>query len=294
MKLQHIVCLANHAVKLRFLAMERSLRSTGCDLPLLVIPYDDTRFDLPPNAQWWELPELSAYLHRHGAHPTMRKYQCLTLANYQFVDADVCFLRDPQHALAPHSGFITSCGHWHNPDDTCTAESLRYLSDRSTIWQENIFNTGQFACDRALFTLAELITRCEQPDFFPTVVAFRFHEQPGLNLLVNSTDVPINNLTLPPYRMQSTWAGDYLDANYRRYWKTEAETPCFIHWAGCRMDVPRPINEIFLNYLTVTERQEWAQQVAAATAKRNKFSARRLASRIKRGLKAFGLAVTAG
>ena len=33
--------------------MERSLRAVGCDLPLLVIPYDEDLFELPPNAEWW-------------------------------------------------------------------------------------------------------------------------------------------------------------------------------------------------------------------------------------------------
>ncbi len=52
MKLDCVVTLANRAVRLRFLGMERSLRATGCDLPLKVIPYDDARFDLPGRAEW--------------------------------------------------------------------------------------------------------------------------------------------------------------------------------------------------------------------------------------------------
>jgi hypothetical protein len=47
MKIEKIITLANNKVRLRFLAMERSLRATGCQLPLLVIPYDDKLFELP-------------------------------------------------------------------------------------------------------------------------------------------------------------------------------------------------------------------------------------------------------
>jgi len=72
MKLEKIITLANEPVRLRFLAMERSLRATGCDLPLLVIPYDDRRFELPPNAQWWET-DLGRWLKQERTHPTMAK-----------------------------------------------------------------------------------------------------------------------------------------------------------------------------------------------------------------------------
>jgi hypothetical protein len=38
MKIDKIISMANQKVRLRFLAMERSLRATGCQLPLWVIP----------------------------------------------------------------------------------------------------------------------------------------------------------------------------------------------------------------------------------------------------------------
>ncbi|HEY1108011.1 MAG TPA: hypothetical protein VGE76_05245, partial [Opitutaceae bacterium] len=239
MRLDCIVTLANRAVRLRFLAMERSLRAVGCDLPLKVIPYDDARFDLPARAEWWELPEITRWLTRERAHPLMRKYQCLTLAGYQFVDADVCFLRDPAAVLAPLTGFVTSCGHWHNPAEATTAESRAWFAARSSTWQKTVFNTGQFACDRALYDFATLQARAQSAEFASTCLRLPFHEQPGINLLVHAAGVPVQNLTLPPWNQQSTWAGDY-PGEYARYWKTEPETPYLIHWAGVPMHIERP------------------------------------------------------
>jgi hypothetical protein len=120
MKLEKIVTLANQKVRLLFLAMERSLRATGCDLPIWVIPYDTNLFDLPENATWWELPNVRKLLADNRAHPMITKYQCFTTENYQFVDTDVIFLRNPQQVLADHHGFITSCGYWREPAETCT------------------------------------------------------------------------------------------------------------------------------------------------------------------------------
>lgn len=287
MKLDYIVTLANRTVRLRFLAMERSLRAVGCDLPLKVIPYDDARFELPARAEWWELPEITGWLARERAHPMMRKYQCLTLAGYQFVDADVCFLRDPSRVLEPLDGVVTSCGHWHNPAEATTAESRDWLAARSTTWQKTVFNTGQFACDRSLYDISTLRVRAESADFVATCLRLPYHEQPGLNLLVNAADVPVHNLTLPPWNLQSTWAGDY-PAEYARYWVTEAEKPYLIHWAGVPMHIDRPINALFLDHLTTSEKAEWAQQVAAERLRREAARASlrarmsRLRSRVKR------------
>src|SRR5437764_440818 len=57
MKLERIITLANRKFRVRFAAMERSLRAVGCALPISVIPYDNERFDLPKNSEWWECPE---------------------------------------------------------------------------------------------------------------------------------------------------------------------------------------------------------------------------------------------
>jgi hypothetical protein len=277
-KLDCIITLASPEVRLRFLAMERSLRATGCALPLRVIPYRDSRFDLPPNADWWLDAEIAAWLKQWNAHPTMRKYQCLTRANFHFVDADVVFLRDPSEALQPVSGFVTSCGHWKNPNETLTAQSFPIISASSTNWQTRVFNTGQWACDRALYTFAELKSRCESAGFSETCLTFPFHEQPGVNLLVHASGVPITHLTLPPSSMESTWAGDYSGADYESFWSDPARRPYLIHWAGCDMAKPRPIDRLMDYFLSSTELHEWqeatARRSAAALAKSRTFRQR--------------------
>jgi hypothetical protein len=261
MRLEKIITLANRKVMLQFLAMERSLRATGCDLPLWVIPYDDQCFDLPDNAIWWELPEVRSLLTEYRAHPMSAKYQCFTTGNYQYVDSDIVFLRNPEQVLAQQEGFITSCGHWGNPGHTYTEDSLRVLKQKSTCWQTLVFNAGQFACDRVLYRWEELNERCRDPKYVDTCLKFPFHDQPGTVLLVNLSGVPIHNLTLPPVSMESTWAGSYPDEHYETYWKDESRKPYLIHWAGVTL-ADLPINRLFTNYLTEDERQAWGQQVA--------------------------------
>jgi len=274
MTLAKIISMANVTTRLRFLAMERSLRATGCQLPLWVIPYDDRRFDLPQGSSWWEVDDIVRWLeveapHQH-AKRVMRKYQCLTEANYQFVDADVIWLRNPEEVLSAVKGFVTSCGHWHNPSHTTTAESNEILRRRSTVWQARVFNSGQFACDQQLYSVSGLIQSASHSLHRTTCLEDPFHEQPGLNLLVFLSDVAVTNLTLPPYSMESTWAGDY-DGTYKEYWKEQVRSPYLIHWAGVRMDLPRLIHELFARYLTPDERFEWNRAVKdfAARSKSN-------------------------
>ena len=282
MKLEKIISMANQQVKLRFLAMERSLRATGCQLPLWVIPYDDNLFELPENSHWWKVTEIQEWLQQEKAHPVMGKYQCLTTANYQFVDADVCFLRNPEQVLAPYSGFITSCGHWRNPAGTFTPASQRWLASRSTLWQRDVFNTGQFACDRTLYTIESLKATAMEPEFVETCLHWIHNEQPGLDLLVFASEVEITNLTLPPERMESTWAGDYPD-EYLHFWHNEQRKPYLIHWAGTKMDRTRPINNIFYSFLDTTEKLEWDKQVIKSHHRQQQKS--RSVSTIARRLK---------
>jgi hypothetical protein len=260
MKIDKIISMANQKVRLRFLAMERSLRATGCQLPLLVIPYDDNLFELPEGSTWWEVPAITSWLKSEKTHPVMRKYQCLTVGGYQFVDADVCFLRNPETVLEPYSGFVTSCGHWRDPGGTYTAASKHLMLSKSTLWQRDVFNSGQFACDRPLFTEALLKATAMEPAFLETCIRWPYNEQPGLDLLVLASEVEITNLTLPPLRMESTWAGDY-SGEYEHYWIHPQRQPYLIHWAGTAMDVARPINQIFYDFLTSAEKIEWDEQV---------------------------------
>lgn len=288
MELEFIVTLASPEVRLRFLAMERSLRATGCQLPLRVIPYNDGRFALPPNAEWWLDAGLAAWLGSWEAHLTMRKYQCLTEANYQFVDSDVVFLRNPAEVLRNMDGFVSSCGHWKNPAAAITDESLRQFCASSTNWQTAVFNSGQFACDRALFTYASLRERCESAEYKGTCLTFPHNEQPGINLLVHSCGVPIKNLTLPPWSMESTWAGDY-PGDYTSYWKNADRKPYLIHWAGCRMDERRPIDELMELLLTQEELHMWKEEVK--TKQRTRVEGQRRLPGILRRLKRTALAV---
>lgn len=285
MKIDRIISLANDKVRLRFLAMERSLRSTGCQLPLLVIPYDNNLFELPEGATWWEVPEITNWLAAEKAHPVMRKYQCLTAENYQFVDSDICFLRNPETVLEPYQGFITSCGHWRVPNHTCTAASQSWISQKTTNWQQQVFNTGQFACDRALYTPEQLIKTAMQPEVVDTCVRWIHNEQPGLDWLVWLSNVEITNLTLPPTRMESTWAGDYSE-DYSHYWRNPQRQPYLIHWAGMRMDIPNPIHQIFYDFLTPDEKVEWDFEVRTGNVQRSKqeHSLTKVARRVKRAI----------
>jgi hypothetical protein len=284
MQLENIITLANRPVRLRFLAMERSLRATGCDLPLLVIPYNEDKFELPANATWWEMPGILDWLKQEKAHPMMAKYQCLTVGNYQYVDSDVVFLRNPATVLAEQGGFIASCGHWNNPGDATTAESIRFLRERSTTWQSKTFNAGQFACDRPLFTEESLRATCLDPRYIGTCLRFAYHDQPGMVLLVHVSGVPVSNLTLPPVGMESTWADDYLDENFESTWQGENRKPYLIHWAGCDMAAARPIDRLFTDFLTEAEKAEWREEVANRERRRTaeERSPRGILRKIKR------------
>ena len=262
MKIDKIISLANNKVRLRFLAMERSLRATGCQLPLLVIPYDNDLFELPDGATWWKIEDICNLLDHENSHPMMRKYQCLTIKNYQFVDSDVCFLRNPEIVLSPFSGFVTSCGHWRDPQHTYTEESLLFFQKKSTMWPKLTFNAGQFACDRQLFSVPELLSAVMKPDCIETCIRFPFHDQPGLNLLVLKSEVPIINLTLPPVNMESTWAGDYINDSYQSYWVDEETKPYIIHWAGTNMNIPLPIHNVFYTFLSSDEKLMWDKQIS--------------------------------
>jgi hypothetical protein len=263
MKLEKIVTSTNEKFKLQFLAMERSLRATGCDLPIWVIPFDQTRFDLPSNSIWWDLPELRHFLAENRATPLTPRYYCLTISNYQFVDADVIFLRNPAIVLADQEGFVASCGHWSNPAHCYTADSLRILKRITTRWPARVFNAGQFACDQALYTVEKLKQTCLDPLYANTCFNF---DQCGTVLLANLSQVRISNLTLPPVNMESTWAGSYEDDNFEKYWTEESRKPYLLHWAGVHW--PVPVDRLFTDFLTPNERQIWAAQAEQKFRKR--------------------------
>jgi hypothetical protein len=58
MKIDKIISMANQKVRLRFLALERSLRASGCQLPILVIPYDDNLLSYQKAPSGGRFPKL--------------------------------------------------------------------------------------------------------------------------------------------------------------------------------------------------------------------------------------------
>jgi hypothetical protein len=284
MKLECIFTLANASVRLQFLAMERSLRAAGCSLPLKVIPYDDNRFELPPHASWHVDEAVFAWLSEHKCHPTMRKYVCLLESHYHFLDADIVILTNPEDAVRPFTGLLASCTEWAKPAWTYTESSARYFAARTSIWMRDVFSTGQFAIDRKLYTHDTLYRTATSEPFVNACIRYPYHEQPGINQLVLATDIPRANLTLPPHTMESTWAGDYPGA-YEHLWTDPARKPYLIHWAGPHtLDIDRPINQLFYDWLSAAELTEWKelQRRRAAEAERRR---RRANNPLRRGVR---------
>ncbi len=285
MQIDKIICLASEEVRLPFLAMERSLRATGCRLPIWLIPHDDDGwFDLPPGAQWWRLPAITEWLAAEQAHRRLRKFQCLTVGNYLFADTDVIFLRNPEDVLRPYAGLVASCTEWNKPENTHTRQSRALMSRRSSTWLRRVFNSGQFACDRPLFESVESLKAvATHRDYRKTCLRYPA-DQPAMNLLAFHADVPVTNLTLPPICMESTWAGDY-PGDYEALWRDRERTPFLIHWAGRLLELEddRPINALFHHHLSVAERAEWDRYVAGAQARLARWPPPvRLANRILR------------
>lgn len=282
MKLDKIITLANKQVKIQFLAMERSLRATGCSLPIWVIPFNDEKFELPDNAFWWEDEALLMWTKEHNIFEMCRKYQCFLTNNYQYVDSDIIFIRNPEKVLAPHQGFISSCTHWNNPDHTYNAESRSYFKSKSTIWQQGVFNAGQFACDRQLYSVEKLKKVClgkYRKTLMDQINIYK--DQVAINLLVHLTGISVTNLTLPPFNMQSTWAGDYAQEGFeKKYWLEAAKIPYIIHWAGVPKYKKIAINTYFYKYLTETEKREWGTFIKAERKRRQEWSIQNLKTRL--------------
>lgn len=255
MQLACVITLASKKVEVAFRGMERSLRATGCTLPLWVIPYNDERFALPANAQWLEDDEaksIYSWLEENNAHPTLRKYTCLTRSNYLFVDSDVAFLKNPAQALKPYDGFVINCCHWMDSAHTLTPETQPFFQKLSTTYQKTLFNSGQFACDRALYTGEQLKAAAQKMP--ATCLHFPYHEQPALNYLVHAAGAPITSLTLPPHNIASSWAGHYLQRQ-PPFWTDESQMPYLLHWAGRKFSGEYAVDELFLKHLDPNERQ---------------------------------------
>lgn len=259
MHVDKVVSMANRAVEIPFRAMERSLRATGSQLPIWVIPYDDDLFDLPDGSHWWVEDEFFAWIDRHGAHPMMRKYLALTTTAFQFADADIIFLDDPGVTLASCSGVVSACTEWNKPAWTVTPDSARLFSTRSSTWQQDVVSAGQFACEEQLYSSEALKELAADPRYQSTILGFLHHDQPGINLLIFLAGAEVTNLTLPPARMPSTWAGDY-PAGYDELWTDRR--PYLVHWAGVGLGAGRPIDQLFFDHLTAEERAAWHRREA--------------------------------
>jgi hypothetical protein len=258
MQLKKIVSLANASTRLQLQVMVRSLRAVGSELPVWVIPYDTTRFDLPDGCHWWVEPDVLGWLDSVIAHPMMRKYQCLTTDAYQYVDTDVVFLRDPATVLRPFDGLVTACTEWNKPRWTVTESSRALLAHSCSTWQRRVFNAGQFASERAMYSLNDLQSLAADPVVGGTAFRLALHDQPGFNLLAHLAGVEITNLTLPPHLMESSWAGDY-PGEFEHLWTSPDRKPYLIHWAGDALATDAPINALFLDQLSAQECVEWAR-----------------------------------
>jgi hypothetical protein len=265
MNLEKVITLASRKVKTPFLVLERSLRQAGCDLPLLVIPYGDDRFDLPSNAEWWDSPGFVSWLRQQKAHPMMAKYRCLTEANYVYFDTDICVLEDFRPILAPYSNFVVADTEWSRPGWATPPEAIAILSQKSSLWMLSLFNAGHFACDRVLYSEAELQSASEK--YRQPCIEFPHHDQPGMNVLVSISNVEITNLCLPPYRMESTMAPDYR-GDWENVWR-KGHRPYFMHYAGSSLTPDIPISRLYYDFMTKAERAEWtAMEEEKKNAKR--------------------------
>ncbi len=272
MNLQLIVSMANINVKYRFLAMERSLRQTGCKIPIWVIPYDNNRFELPSGSSWFDdsvFVNFRKWLECYNPHSMASKYFCLTLENYHFVDADICFLRNPSDVLQSHTGFVSSCCHWRDPSQTVVPRSQSLMAQRSTTWQRNVFNAGQFACDTKLYSVEQLQEGILREEARDICLGRYTNDQVGMNYLVFNSEIKITNLTLPPICMESTWAGDYKSTQMPSdYWQDSERKPYLIHWAGVNMEEENVIDELATSLLSNEEKLQWKQEVRRENERR--------------------------
>lgn len=297
MKLTKIITLANASVQLDLRAMERSLRATGCKLPLWVIPFDEVRdMELPSGAEWMDRPEFFDFVNSMGGLGHHRKYVVLTESQYQLMDVDAIFLKDPAVALEPLEGFVATCIQWSRPEHAVTPSTEQVLRRRRSMWQLQVFNCGQFASSIQLFSETEL--KLKLADQSARALFWRRDlpwEQPAVNHLVHLKSPPYTCLTLPPHNMESTWAGDY-PGEYESYWEDESRRPYLMHWAGNAWDVDRPINKLFLDYLTREEQAQWREKqrirMAEARARyvKSLSKARRMLYYAKQAARSIGIA----
>ena len=185
-----------------------------------------------------------------GGQSRKRKYACFLTGNYQFVDNDIVFLRNPQEVLQPLSEFVASCVRWRDPEDARTPQSEGDLPAALDQLAEGGVQSG--AGLRATGRCSPTLPRCTTPSMHRSTWRRVYHpagEGPGANLLRLLSGVELTSLTLPPHHMESSWAGDYPDEGFEAHW-SEGRRPYLIHWEGVSMRTARPIHELFYRHLT--------------------------------------------
>ena len=106
-----------------------------------------------------------------GSTRLLRKYLTLLTKDYQFVDSDVVFLRNPVSALEPFEGFVVYCTEWNKPGRTYRPGTRKIMSAQASAWQSKVFNSGQHASSEALFSSWDELKR--------------FIERPGIGSLLH-------------------------------------------------------------------------------------------------------------
>ncbi len=242
--------------------MERSLRATGCDLPLLVMPFDDDLFELPSNAEWWRDESLfNAFAEKHAvAH--CRKLAVLSQANCAFFDSDIIHLQNPVKWLEPFpvDVFVVADTEWGKARWTFTAETKALYEARTTLWLLDNFNSGFFAYSNAMATMDTFEKHLSNPAFIKLLHGNEptRGEQASANLLIHLSGIEVLNICLPPYRMESTMACDYPHDCEALLRKTNSAP--FIHYAGPGRNLDAPISRLIFEHLTKAEAAEMMEE----------------------------------
>jgi hypothetical protein len=257
MTFDRIFSMANRHVALEFLAMERSLRATGCRLPLTVIPFGEPDFDLPRDAAWMDISPYRKLLEPWSSgSAAFRKLVVFLQPGAVFFDADITHLRNPEEWLAEFSPdeFLVADTEVFKNKWTFTPRTAEIYRAASSNWQLSTFNSGFFAFQNLRATedsIAAAFSNCG-PDFLinsPTP-----GEQAALNYLVFRLGWKVVNACLPPYSLESTMAVDY-DDNYRELLNLPNSAP-FIHFAGGGRDLDKPIAQLMLAHLSAEQATE--------------------------------------
>ena len=94
---------------------------------------------------------------------------------------DICFIEDCRTTLAQRTGFVVADTELIKYGEASTPESMEVLSREASLWPLRLFNTGHFASDTPLYSLADLESTCEK--YKETCLLSPHHEQAGINLL---------------------------------------------------------------------------------------------------------------